>query len=121
MRPSRPMSKSNSSNRLVGFRSERMRPTSPDQKSGPILNYLSSPKFELLHDKNKLSSLGFYIDKDNQRQKMRKESNNFSNLIDNYYNSEIHDRSWWPNGGLIIKRRYKYTGIGLDHFYEKIM
>ena len=83
------------------------------------MNYLSSPKFELLHDKNKQFSLGYYIDKDNKRQKMRKENNNFSNLIDNYYNSEIHPRSWWPNGGLIIKRRYKYTGIGLDHFYEK--
>ena len=119
MRLSRPMSKSNSSSKIGGFRYDRMRPISSDQKSGPILNYLSSPKFELLHDKNKLNSLGFYIDKDNQRQKMRKESNNFSNLIDNYYNSEIHNRSWWPNGGLIIKRRYKYTGIGLDHFYEK--
>ena len=114
------MSNTITANRLSGFRSSRIRPTSPDQRSeGPFLNYLSSPKYEKLHDSNKLNSLGFYIDNDNKRQKMRKENNNFSNLIDNYYNSEIHPRSWWPNGGMIIKRRYKYTGIGLDHFYEK--
>ncbi len=120
MRASRPMSNTSSSNRLSGFRSPKIRPTSPDLKSkeAPLLNYLSSPKFEKLHDNNK-NGLGFFIDKDNERQKKRKENNNFSNLIDNYYNSEIHPRSWWPNGGLIIKRRYKYTGIGLDHFYEK--
>ena len=120
MRASRPMSNTSSSNRLSGFRSPKIRPTSPDLKSkeAPLLNYLSSPKFEKLHDNNK-NGLGFFIDKDNERQKMRKENNNFSNLIDTYYNSEIHPRSWWPNGGLIIKRRYKYTGIGLDHFYEK--
>ena len=117
---SRPVSNTITANRLSGFRSSRIRPTSPDQRSeGPFLNYLSSPKYEKLHDSNKLNSLGFYIDNDNKRQKMRKENNNFSNLIDNYYNSEIHPRSWWPNGGMIIKRRYKYTGIGLDHFYEK--
>ena len=120
MKSSRPMSNTINANRLSGFRSSRIRPTSPDQRSeGPFLNYLSSPKYEKLHDSNKLNSLGFYIDNDNKRQKMRKENNNFSNLIDNYYNSEIHPRSWWPNGGMIIKRRYKYTGIGLDHFYEK--
>ena len=120
MRSSRPVSNTITENRLSGFRSSRIRPTSPDQRSeGPFLNYLSSPKYEKLHDSNKLNSLGFYIDNDNKRQKMRKENNNFSNLIDNYYNSEIHPRSWWPNGGMIIKRRYKYTGIGLDHFYEK--
>ena len=120
MRSSRPVSNTITANRLSGFRSSRIRPTSPDQRSeGPFLNYLSSPKYEKLHDSNKLNSLGFYIDNDNKRQKMRKENNNFSNLIDNYYNSEIHPRSWWPNGGIIIKRRYKYTGIGLDHFYEK--
>ena len=120
MRSSRPVSNTITANRLSGFRSSRIRPTSPDQRSeGPFLNYLSSPKYEKLHDSNKLNSLGFYIDNDNKRQKMRKENNNFSNLIDNYYNSEIHPRSWWPNGGMIIKRRYKYTGIGLDHFYEK--
>ena len=120
MRASRLMSNTSSSNRLSGFSSPKIRPTSPNLKSkeAPLLNYLSSPKFEKLHDNNK-NGLGFFIDKDNERQKMRKENNNFSNLIDNYYNSEIHPRSWWPNGGLIIKRRYKYTGIGLDHFYEK--
>ena len=120
MKSSRQFSKTNNSNN-AGFRSQRVRPISPEIKSkeGPTMGYLSSPKFELLHEKNKLNSLGFYFEKDNQRQKMRKENNNFSNLIDNYYNSEIHKRSWWPNGGLIIKRRYKYTGIGLDHFYEK--
>ena len=116
----RPMSNTISSNRLSGFRHPKIRPTSPDQKSeGPSLNYLSSPKYEKLHDSNKLNGLGFYIDNDNKRQKMRKENHNFSNLMDNYYNSEIHPRSWWPNGGMIVKRRYKYTGIGLDHFYEK--
>ena len=119
MKTSRPLSNTGTLNKL-DFRSPKIRPSSPEQKSTtPTLNYLSSPKFELLHDKNKQFSLGYYIDKDNKRQKMRKENNNFSNLIDNYYNSEIHPRSWWPNGGLIIKRRYKYTGIGLDHFYEK--
>ena len=120
MKSSRQLSKTNNANN-TGFRSQRVRPISPEIKSkeGPTMGYLSSPKFELLHEKNKLNSLGFYFEKDNQRQKMRKENNNFSNLIDNYYNSEIHKRSWWPNGGLIIKRRYKYTGIGLDHFYEK--
>ena len=120
MKSSRSISKVNNSNN-IGFRSPRIRPTSPEQKSkeAPTMGYLSSPKFELLHEKNKLNSLGFYIEKDNERQRMRKENNNFSNLIDNYYNSDIHKRSWWPNGGLIIKRRYKYTGIGLDHFYEK--
>ena len=121
MRSSRQMSNSINSINRGGFRSPRIRPTSPEQKSNepPTMNYLSSPKFELLHEKNRINSLGFYIEKDDERQRMRKENNNFSNLIDNYYNSEIHKRSWWPNGGLIIKRRYKYTGIGLDHFYEK--
>ena len=120
MKSSRQISKTNNSN-SKGFRSPRIRPTSPDVKSSdtPTMGYLLSPKFERLHDQNKLNSIGFYIEKDNQRQKMRKEKNIFSNLMDNYYNSDIHKRSWWPNGGLIIKRRYKYTGIGLDHFYEK--
>ena len=120
MKSSQQISKPNNINNK-GFRSPRMRPTSPEFKANlaPTMGYLSSPKFERLHDLNKLNSIGFYIEKDNKRQKMRKQQNKFSNLIDNYYNSDIHKRSWWPNGGLIIKRRYKYTGIGLDHFYEK--
>ena len=119
MSTSRPMSHTINSNKL-GFRSPRIRPQSPfdKEKQGPTMNYLLSPKFDLLHEKNK-NGLGFLKDKEDIRQAKRKEKNNFSNLIDNYFNSEIHSQSWKPNGGLIIKRRYKYTGIGLDHFYEK--
>ena len=119
MSTSRPMSHTINSTKL-GFRSPRIRPQSPfdKEKQGPTMNYLLSPKFDLLHEKNK-NGLGFLKDKEDIRQAKRKEKNNFSNLIDNYFNSEIHSQSWKPNGGLIIKRRYKYTGIGLDHFYEK--
>ena len=117
MNSSRPMSNTIRPNKF-GFRSTVIRPKSPDDKQGPTMNYLLSPKFELLHEKNK-NGLGFLKDKEDLRQAKRKEKNNFSNLIDNYYNSEIHSQSWKPNGGWIIKRRYKYTGIGLDHFYEK--
>ena len=63
MKSSRQFSKTNNSNN-AGFRSQRVRPISPEIKSkeGPTMGYLSSPKFELLHEKNKLNSLGFYFE-----------------------------------------------------------
>ena len=42
-----------------------------------------------------------------------------SNPLGNYYFPKIHERSWWPNGVYIVKRRYNETEIGLEHFYEK--
>ena len=54
-----------------------------------------------------------------KRQQFLKNFFNVTNPIANYYSPECHKRSWWPNGKYIVKRRYNYTNIGLEHFYEK--
>ena len=109
----RPISKSNSTSKLF-FNSPRQRKKSPF----PEQNYFYSLKFENLHEINKKRT-GFLFGDEKKRQLLRKKTNNFSNQIDNYYFPKFHQRSWWPNGEYIIKRRYNYTGIGLEHVYEK--
>ena len=112
----RPISKSNSTSKLY-FNSPKQKPKSPE--SFPEQNYYYSLKYDNLHEINKKRT-GFLIRNDeNKRQLLRKKINNFSNQIDNYYFPKYHKRSWWPNGEYIIKRRYNYTGIGLEHIYEK--
>ena len=112
----RPISKSNSTSKLYF--------NSPQQKAKsaivfPEQSYFHSIKFENLHELNRKRT-GFLIsNNDAKRQVLRKKSNNFSNQMDNYYYPKYHKSSWWPNGEYIIKRRYNYTGIGLEHFYEK--
>ena len=110
----RPFSKFKSTSRLFF--------NSPQQKNEnyfPEQNFFFSPKFEKLHELNRKRS-GYLIKKDDKkRQYLRKKDNDFSNPIDNYYFPKFHDRAWWPNGEYIIKRRYNYTGIGLEHYYER--
>ena len=110
----RPFSKSKSTSRLFF--------NSPQQKNEnyfPEQNFFFSPKYEKLHELNRKRS-GYLIKKDDKkRQYLRKKDNDFSNPIDNYYFPKFHDRAWWPNGEYIIKRRYNYTGIGLEHYYER--
>ena len=61
-----------------------------------------------------------YIKTEADRQKFLKKLYNVSNPIPNYFNPERkHMRSWWPNGLYLIKKRYNYTQIGLEHYYEK--
>ena len=112
-RTQRKISKSNSTSKLY-FNSPRQKKKS----TFPEQNYFYSLKFENLHEINKKRT-GFLFKDEKKRQLLRKKSNNFSNQIDNYYFPKCHQRSWWPNGEYIIKRRYNYTGIGLEHVYEK--
>ena len=113
----KPINKSSSTSRLY-FNSPKNKQKYQDI-SFPEQNYFRSPKFETLHNQNK-KRIGFLIsNNEDKRQILRKKENNFSNLIDNYYYPKYHPRSWWPNGEYIIKRRYNYTGIGLEHYYEK--
>ena len=112
----RPISKSNSTSKLY-FNSPRNMKKS--QNNFPQQNYFYSVKYENLHELNKKRT-GFLIrDNEDKRQFLRKKFNNFSNQIDNYYYPKFHKRSWWPNGEYIVKKRYHYTGIGLEHIYEK--
>ena len=60
-----------------------------------------------------------YIKTEKQRQEFLKKLFLVTNPIPNYYSPKYHDRSWWPNGQYIVKRRYNYTQTGLEHFYEK--
>ena len=111
----RPISKSNSTSKLY-FNSPRQKKI---PSPFPEQNYFYSLKYENLHEENKKRT-GFLMDNhEDERQKLRKKINNISNQIDNYYYPKFHKRSWWPNGEYIIKRRYKHTGIGLEHIYEK--
>jgi len=110
----RPFSKSKSTSRL-SFNSPQQK--NPD--SFPLQNFFFSPKYEKLHELNKKRTGYLIKDKDKMRQTLRKKENNVSNPIDNYYFPKFHERSWWPNGEYIIKKRYNYTGIGLEHYYEK--
>ena len=112
----RPFSKSNSTSKLF-FNSPKQK-----QNSGisfPEQSYLHSIKFDNLHEENKKRTGYLISNKEDQRQRLRKKFNNFSNQIDNYFYPKYHQRSWWPNGEYRIKRRYNYTKIGLGHVYEK--
>ena len=112
----RPMLKSNSTSKFH-FNSPRQK--KKPSKDFPEQNYFYSPKFENLHELNKKRTGFLFSKEEDKRQILRKKHNNFSNQIDNYYFPKYHKRSWWPNGEYIIKRRYNYTGIGLEHIYEK--
>ena len=112
-----PITKSNSTSKLF-FNNTAQKKKSKSPLDIPEQYYLFSPKYETLHDLNRKRT-GFLLSKEeNKRQMIRKKSNKFSNQIDNYYYPKYHKRTWWPNGEYKIKRRYKYTGIGLDHIYE---
>ena len=113
----KPIAKSSSTSKLY-FNSPSQKQKSQNI-SFPEQNYFYSPKFETLHEQNR-KRIGFLIsNNETKRQILRKKTNNFSNQIDNYFYPKYHPRSWWPNGEYIIKRRYNYTGIGLQHYYEK--
>ena len=61
-----------------------------------------------------------YMKTEEERQKFIKALFKVTNPIPNYFSPESkHKRSWWPNGQYLIKRRYNYTPIGLEHYYEK--
>jgi len=60
-----------------------------------------------------------YIKTEKQRQEFIKKLFRVTNPVPNYYSPEYHERSWWPNGQYIVKRRYNYTQTGLEHYYEK--
>ena len=115
-KPVKHMSKSNSASSLY-FNKPKYNQNI--QNPFPEQNFFYSSKFENLHELNK-KRLGFLFAKDeDKRQIIRKKNDNISNHLYNYYFPKFHKRSWWPNGEYIIKRRYKYTGIGLEHIYEK--
>ena len=76
-------------------------------------------RFRNLYDENKKRQ--GYMD-EAKKQKFIKETYKVTNQIPNYFNPKSfkkgHKRSWWPNGQYLIKRRYNYTPIGLEHYYE---
>ena len=115
-KPHKPITKSNSTSKLY-FNNSKKNLKSPI--SFPEQNYLFSPKFENLHELNKKRTGFLFSTKEEERQIIRKKNNNISNQMDNYFFPKFHKRSWWPNGEYIIKKRYNYTGIGLNHIYEK--
>jgi hypothetical protein len=45
-----------------------------------------------------------FPDDEKQRQKFRKTLSPSSRFLDNYYNSDIYGKSWWPNGLYILKK-----------------
>ena len=83
------------------------------------MNYLRPlNRFQNLGSENKKRQ--GYIKKEEERQKFLKKFFYVTNPIPNYFSPERkHMRSWWPNGLYLIKRRYNYTEIGLEHYYEK--
>ncbi len=87
------------------------------EKKEPEQRYLFSLKTDNRHNIN-MKRMGFKKD-DKVRQRFRKKEFKVSNPLGNYYFPKIHERSWWPNGVYIVKRRYNETEIGLEHFYEK--
>ena len=93
--------------------------TSKRIKTEYNMNYLRPlNRFLNLADENKKRQ--GYIKTEEERQKFLKKFFNVTNPIPNYFSPERkHMRSWWPNGLYLIKRRYNYTKIGLEHYYEK--
>ena len=81
-------------------------------------NYLQPlARFRDLHKENRKRQ--GYMDLI-KKQKFIKNLYLVTNPIPNYFSPNCkHKRSWWPNGQYIIKRRYDYTPIGLEHYYEK--
>ena len=39
-----------------------------------------------------------------ERQQMRKGKQKISRFLDNYFNSNLYSKSWWPNGVYTIKK-----------------
>jgi hypothetical protein len=39
-----------------------------------------------------------------ERQQMRKSNQHISRFLDNYFNSNLYSKSWWPNGVFRIKK-----------------
>ena len=67
--------------------------------------------------KDKKKTIGYLKEED--RQKLRKKQHPISRDLDNYYQTLIHKRSWWPNGLFTRKKYYYYADPGLGCFYEK--
>ena len=114
-KPQTKIKQSTSSNFLFG----RPKTATNKKKIDFENNYLYSAKFDKFAKENSKRQGYLIKDKDNQRQLVRKQMFKVSNPIDNYYFPKYHDRSWWPNGKYILKRRYNYTEIGLEHNYER--
>ena len=53
------------------------------------------------------------------RQILRKKQHPVSRELDNYFQPDLHKRSWFPNGKYIVKRHYYYADPGLGCNYEK--
>ena len=39
-----------------------------------------------------------------ERQQLRKSNQQVSRFLDNYFNSNLNSKSWWPNGVIRIKK-----------------
>ena len=67
--------------------------------------------------KDKKNTIGYLKEED--RQKLRKKQHPISRDLDNYYQTFLHKRGWWPNGLFTRKKYYYYADPGLGCFYEK--
>ena len=50
-----------------------------------------------------------------KRQFMRNEKEKTSRLLDNYYNPNIHKKTWEPSGTIKEKNKYIYGNTGLAY------
>ena len=67
--------------------------------------------------KEKKKTIGYL--KEDERQKLRKKQHPISRELDNYYQTHLHKRGWWPNGLFTRKKYYYFADPGLGCFYEK--
>ena len=67
--------------------------------------------------KDKKKTIGYLNEPD--RQILRKKQHPISRELDNYYQTILHKRGWWPNGLFTRKKYYYYADPGLGCFYEK--
>ena len=67
--------------------------------------------------KEKKKTIGYLKEED--RQKLRKKQHPISRELDNYYQTILHKRGWWPNGLFTRKKYYYFADPGLGCFYEK--
>ena len=66
---------------------------------------------------DKKKTIGYL--KEEERQILRKKQHPISRELDNYYQTFLHKRAWWPNGVFTRKKYYYYAEPGLGCFYEK--
>ena len=69
--------------------------------------------------KEKRNSIGYFRNREKERQELRKKLHPISRDLDNYFHSVLHKRGWWPNGLFTRKKYYYYADPGLGCFYEK--